>query len=105
MTKVIKIQTQHGPREIEAEEIPGTPFVIHNRFSDSGDRSTSWAVTHPVTGYAACASCATKEQAATLAEGLAALGCDWGFTDPKDAKKIGIEHGEAIRALINAAQE
>ena len=68
-----------------------------------GGHGDPWKVTHGKTGYAALSYCRTKAAAFKAAKELAALDCDWGFSNPKDAAAIGAKFREQIIIIRNKA--
>lgn len=97
------IATTHGPVEVLAMIVQGTPFIIHQDHNSPTGLGYPWKVTHEKTGYAALSFCKTKASAFTAAKELAALGCNWAFSNPKDAVAIGIQHCERLIEIRNKA--
>ena len=97
------IATRDGPREVLAMSVQGTPFIIHQSHELQNGPGVPWKVTHEKTGYAALSFCRSKASAFTAAKELAALGCDWDFSNPKEAAAIGKQHRYRILEIRNKA--
>lgn len=76
----IEVATTAGPKKIQAESVPKTPFVIFNTYKNglmSGPNfGRRWSVTHAHTGYAAVHAVG-KIAAIRAAKQLAALDINW----------------------------